>query len=116
MRFCLLALLSVSLLVGCSNGGETANAPLESTAPGMNGETASDSVISGTGTVQYVELEGGFYGIVGDDGDVKYDPESLPSAFQEDGLRVRFRLVKRDDVMSMRMWGTPVEVREIERL
>lgn len=69
---------------------------------------------SGIGTITYLDLEGGFYGLVTDDGE-KYDPLALEEAFQQDGLRVRFRVRVRTDVMTIRMWGTPVEVIEMER-
>ncbi len=77
--------------------------------------SANGDVIEARGTVQYVDLEGGFYGIVGDDGQ-RFDPTNLSDEFKEDGLRVRFRARTRDDLMSIRMWGTLVEIVSIERL
>lgn len=74
----------------------------------------SDIVIEGTGTIRYVDLEGGFYGIVDEDG-AQYDPINLDDAYKEDGLRVHFLAETRDDVMSVRMWGTVVEIIAIER-
>jgi hypothetical protein len=76
--------------------------------------TVADDVIQGTGTIRYVDLEGGFYGLVAEDG-TKYAPTPLPDSLQEDGLRVRFR-VKKKDVMTTRMWGTPVELVRAERI
>lgn len=35
-----------------------------------------------TGVVKHIELEGGFFGIVGDDGQ-KYDPVNLPAEFKK---------------------------------
>lgn len=81
--------------------------------PGNN--ATSDNVIEATGTVQYIDLEGGFFGLVADDGS-RYDPAGLPEAFQEDGLRVEFRAEPREGVMTTRMWGQIVRVIEIERL
>ena len=74
----------------------------------------SRTEISGTGTVQFVTLEGGFYGIVGDDGHY-YDPTNLSQELQEDGTRVRFTAERRD-VASAHMWGQVVELVEIERI
>lgn len=65
------------------------------------------------GTVQYVDLEGGFYGILGEDG-TKYNPMNLGESYREDGLRVRFRFRSRDDVATTQMWGQNVEILEIE--
>jgi hypothetical protein len=70
--------------------------------------------IQGTGTIQYVDLEGGFYGLVAEDG-TKYAPSSLPDSLQKSGRRVRFRIQEKD-LMTTRMWGSPVEVLEIERI
>lgn len=74
-----------------------------------------DAVISGTGTVQYIELEGGFYGIVADDS-TRYLPRALEDAFREDGMRVRFRVEVREDVMTAQMWGQPVRILEMAAL
>lgn len=72
-------------------------------------------LVEGTGTVNYVELEGGFYGIVDDDGR-QFDPMDLDESLKEDGLRVRFRARTIEDVASIHMWGTVVEIIAIERI
>lgn len=106
MRLSLL-ILTVTFLItaGCA-----------STYPTPVGELTDDDgdVIERNGIVQYVELEGGFYGLVDDDGG-QYDPINLDEAYKEDGLRVHFLVRTRDDVMSAHMWGTPVEIVAIER-
>jgi len=66
-----------------------------------------------TGTVTFVELEGGFYGIIGDDHE-KYDPIHLPVDFQKDGLRVKFTARFRNDMASIHMWGKIIEIIRIE--
>lgn len=86
-----------------------------SLACASSNRTADGDVIEESGTVQFVELEGGFYGIVADDGQ-RYDPTNLDETFEEDGLRVRFRAREREDLMSVRMWGTIIEIMSIERL
>jgi len=67
------------------------------------------------GTVTYVDLEGGFYGIITDDGK-KLDPTNLPETFKEDGLKVRFRSEEKEGGFGIRMWGTIVELKEVEKL
>ncbi len=47
-------------------------------------------IVKGTGTIVYLNFEGGFYGIIADNGE-HYDPINLPSEFKKDGLRVRFK-------------------------
>lgn len=78
-------------------------------------QTGDGEVVATTGTVQYVDLEGGFYGIVAEDG-TRYDPVDLNEEFREDGLRVRFRAERQEDVVSIRMWGEAIRILAIERL
>lgn len=76
------------------------------------------NMVGGEGTVQYLDIEGGFYGIVADDGS-NYDPINLSSDFadfQEDGLRVTFEGKVRDDLDSIHMWGTIIELTAVEKL
>ena len=65
------------------------------------------------GTIKFIDLEGGFYGINGDDG-VQYDPVNLNSNFKVDGLRVRFYGTVVDDRVNIHQWGTLVSITEIE--
>ena len=66
------------------------------------------------GTVTYLDLEGGFYGIVGEDGN-KYLPLNLTEEFQQDSLQVRFTYQRREGVMTIAMWGQAVDITAIER-
>jgi hypothetical protein len=66
------------------------------------------------GTVRHVELEGGFFGIVDEQGN-RFDPVNLPERFEKDGLRVKFRMTKLQDRMSFHMWGTLVKITKIEK-
>ena len=77
-------------------------------------QPADPNVINATATVQHQDIEGGFYGLVADDG-TKYDPGTLPEAYRKDGLRVKFT-ARRTNAMTTRMWGTTVEVDHIEAL
>lgn len=71
-----------------------------------------EETISMTGVVTYVELEGGFFGILGDDG-LQYFPTNLDPSFQEDGLAVEFVGQIQDDYTDVYMWGLPIEISEI---
>ncbi len=66
-----------------------------------------------TGTIKYLEFEGGFYGIVADDS-TYYQPLNLPDNYKKDGMRVRFRFEPRD-VPTFQMWGVTVEILKIEK-
>jgi hypothetical protein len=79
------------------------------------GPTSDADVIKGTGSVVRVELEGGFFAIKGDDG-TTYDPTNLAEEFRQDGLRVRYELRPRPDMMGIHMVGTIVDVIRIERI
>jgi hypothetical protein len=68
-----------------------------------------------TGTIVYVSLEGGFYGIKGDDGKA-YDPLNLPAEYQENGLRVRFEAKELKNLASFHMWGVIVTIVHIQSL
>lgn len=72
-------------------------------------------IISENGTVKYIDLEGGFYGIIGDSGK-NYDPINLSEEFQKDNLRVSFDAKIREDMVSIHMWGTIIEIVRIEKL
>jgi inhibitor of cysteine peptidase len=68
-----------------------------------------------SGTVTSVNLEGGFYGITGDDGK-KYEPQNLDPKYEKDGLRVAFEAAAIRDAVSTRMWGTPVNLSLVEEI
>lgn len=67
------------------------------------------------GTVTHVDLEGGFYGITGDDGK-QYDPLNLDEKYRVNGLRVAFEAGEAKDTATTRMWGTPVNLVFIEEI
>ncbi len=71
--------------------------------------------VQGKGTMKYLSMEGGFYGIDADSG-AHYRPVNLPKEFARDGLRVRFCAEPLEGVMSFHMWGTPVEIVNMEPL
>ncbi|GAB7015010.1 hypothetical protein [Methanogenium cariaci] len=92
----LLCLVAVAVLAcGCTDGG-----------------TDNPDAVSGTGTVVYNDLEGGFYGIVTDDG-TRYLPINMPDEFKQDKLPVTFTGIVQKDVVTIQQWGTPLELSEI---
>jgi len=68
-----------------------------------------------TGTIRYISIEGGFYGIVADSGE-RYDPINLPQEFAKDGLRVKFQVKEVRGRVSVRMWGRIVRIIKIAKL
>ena len=82
-------------------------------ACGCTGDEPTDpNAVSSSGTVVYKDLEGGFYGIIADDG-TPYLPLNLPDEFAQDNLSVTFTGVVKTDVMTIQQWGTPLELTEI---
>lgn len=78
----------------------------------IDNEPTDPNAVSGSGTVVYQNLEGGFYGIIADDG-TPYLPLNLPDEFAEDNLSVTFVGVVKTDVVTIQQWGTPLELTEI---
>jgi hypothetical protein len=77
----------------------------------VNDENAG---IHQNGTVIYLGFEGGFFGIVGDDGK-HYDPINMSQEFQVDGLRVHFT-ANYTNQGSYHGWGYIVRLVSIQRL
>lgn len=65
-----------------------------------------------TGTVYHAEYEGGFYGVLGDDG-VWYNPINLTMDLHVEGLRVKFKAKIRDDLLSYQ-GGRLVEISNLQ--
>jgi len=76
---------------------------------------ADSNIVEGTGSMTYQNFEGGFYGIVADDG-THYDPINLPSEFKKNGLRVKFKGIIKKELVSFHMWGSLLELLYIEKL
>lgn len=123
LRTLFVILLSGGLAAGCVNTPQPEGNPAEPTdirVADQLEELVEDpadgpdpaAIVSAVGRIVYVDLEGGFYGIEAEDG-TKYNPLNLEEAFQEDGLRVRFRGVLRPDVMTIRMWGQNLEIEDM---
>lgn len=72
------------------------------------------NIIEGTGTIIYLDLEGGFYGIVTSTD--HFDPINLPSKFTKDSLRVKFKAKIRKDLVSIHMWGILIELISIKKI
>lgn len=70
-----------------------------------------DPAISGTGVITYIDLEGGFYGIISGAG-TRYLPLNLAEEFKTDGLTVTFTATP-EDVMTIQQWGQPVRILSI---
>jgi hypothetical protein len=108
MRILIFLLLPATLLLsGCA----LASSDPSLVSPPENGDT----VMQVTGKIAFITIEGGFYGIVGDDG-AQFDPLNLPEEFRRDGLAICATLRPVEGVVTFRMWGTIVEIVSIEKI
>jgi hypothetical protein len=96
-------LVSALAVTGCS-----------SPKPKSGSINTDSSVISGNGTIDYMDLEGGVYVIRGDN-NITYDPVNLPADMKQDDVPVTYRVKLIPDRMSTHMVGPIVEVVEIKR-
>jgi hypothetical protein len=112
MKTVLCSLMTTMLLLtGCQtmagSGGPPPSAPTQ--AP------TAEKLLEFIGTVVFVPLEGGFYGIVGEDGR-RYDPINLADSLRKDGLKVRIKALSVEHGASFHMWGQRIEIVEISIL
>jgi len=94
MPVSLIALLAVALILGgCGRDGR-------------------ENEVATKGMIKYIDLEGGFFGLIGDDGQ-GYDPINLPDKYRLANRRVHFKGIIRHDMVSVNMWGVILELTEI---
>ncbi len=65
------------------------------------------------GTIRYINVEDGFWGIVGTDGK-KYDPINLESKYRTDGQVVNLKAEILHDPISSYHRGVPIKINIIE--
>jgi len=73
-----------------------------------------DDQVRVTGTVQFVNVEGGCWRVLGADG-TSYEPTNLSTAFRIDGLPVTLVLAPAKNAGSYCMVGELVDILSIER-
>lgn len=116
----LVLLASVGAGGGCGTSRqgaarEPSSTPTNSVDPKPTPTPGDPALITKSGTVRHLDLEGGFWGLVADDS-THYDPGTLDPRFQVDGLRVRFDARANEGQMSTRQWGKLVTIVRIDKL
>jgi len=66
-----------------------------------------------TGTIKFMEFEGGFFGIVTDKGE-KLLPMNLAKKFHQVDAKVKIQGKLVTDMMTIQQWGTPFKITKIE--
>lgn len=123
-------LLALAALAGCASPSpdtgatpdsvvtDGSHAPAGGPVPGAR-DGSESGAIEGTGTVRFVDLEGGCWAIdldgAGGQTGERLQPANLAEDFRVDSLRVRIR-ARPADAMGFCMLGRIVEVESIERV
>ncbi len=97
--------MTALLMVACASGGSNAWVDLKTDA-------TAGPTIELVGTVHYLEIEGGVW-VIRDAKRTSYQPTSLPDRFRKDGMSVEAVGRRRDDLVSIGMAGTLVELSRI---
>ncbi len=61
------------------------------------------------GFVKFINLSGGFWGIVDIEGK-NWFPLNLPEHLKKEGLTLRIDAQRVEDFYSIQMWGTPIQI------
>jgi hypothetical protein len=69
--------------------------------------------LSFTATVKYMNLEGGFFGLVSKEGK-HWLPMNLKKEFQQHGAIIKVTGSALNDLMTIQQWGTPFSITHIE--
>ena len=103
-----MALLVILVLMsgGCMTQREVVGGYKRDVEPGKE--------ITVQGWMRFVEFEGGFWRIVGNEGR-SFDPVFVPLQFRENDLKIRARLLPLTDLSYTRPWRTPVQIVDIRR-
>lgn len=80
------------------------------------GDKPVNSYLEFTGKITWVDLEGGFWGILRDEGDAKYRPTNLPEQYQQNGMRVRVNCERIKTGFSVYQWGQEIKIITIESI
>jgi Heat shock protein len=107
-RTALVVLLAALVLSSCASTGSHGWVELKPESAG------SGPTIHISGTVHYLDLEGGLF-VIRDAEGTQYNPINLPEAFRVDGMDVEADARRSDKMASIGMVGQPVELLRIRR-
>jgi heat shock protein HslJ len=117
--FCLLFISIIFILISDQNH-PLFPAPEANTSPDEGGTVLEPqkpgiSQVTGNGIVIYEDIEGGFFGVISDEGR-RFLPRALPEYLKVNGTAVSYEFRTEPDVVSSFMWGEPVEILSIRAL
>lgn len=117
-------LLSLLLLISCDpityQPSENDTEEVKDDLSGISSLTNNDSTTDNntksqmiTGTITFINLEGGFFGIITED-QIKHNPINLDDTLKSDGLNVSYSFEEDTDTFFCHQWGTIITITEIE--
>lgn len=68
-----------------------------------------------TGKLQFINLEGGFYGFIGDNGE-RLLPLGLDKKYRQHGAEIKILGYIDKDIMTIQQWGQPFKVLKVEMI
>ena len=103
--------LLFTILSGCS-ANETDTVTEQPVIKEQQSDEVMVSKTKVTATVKYIDLEGGFYGLVTEDGQ-KLLPTNLSKEYLEEGMVIQFQTKTIDELATIQQWGTMVELKNV---
>lgn len=110
----LVALSTMILLMGCNEASIKSPkeiAMTENNQPPAKTPSAEEKWQSAT--ITYMDFEGGFFGLITDDGE-KLLPMNLDVQYRQEGAIVKIQGHTINDMMTIQQWGTPFKITKIE--
>ena len=102
----------IVILTGCSTP-EQETTEQETVSIEEQSVDAKESSQVITATVTFIDLEGGFYGLMTEDGK-KLLPSNLPREFHTDGTVIQFHAMPVKDMQTIQQWGVLVELKDVK--
>jgi hypothetical protein len=99
----LLALVSAFALGSCDNVGPR----------GTPSEVRQGRTVAVGGTVVFRDKDGGFFGILSDNGG-QFEPVNLDPQYRTDGLHVKLTGKLDDSHLGKHSWGNPLDVERVQ--
>jgi len=79
----------------------------------LSSEPAGVKEVSFTATVKYMNIEGGFYGLLTKEGQ-RWLPMNLKNEFKKNGAVVKVVGHELKDIMTIQQWGKPFSITDIK--
>jgi hypothetical protein len=89
--------------------------PQQTKTPAINKGALKEGMMTVTGRLEFMSIEGGFFGIVTDQGQ-KLLPLNLKPEYHQHGMRLEVTGKIETDIMTIQQWGTPFTISSLKVL